>query len=48
MKKKKPTDATMRNVKAGKKRDVALEKRVKWLEVNLKELLERYYSQCDK
>lgn len=45
MKKKKPTDATMRNVKAGKKRDVAL---VKWLEANLKELLERYYSQCDK
>lgn len=48
MKKKKPTDATMRNVKAGKKRDVALEKRVKWLELNLNQLIKRYYLECDK
>jgi hypothetical protein len=47
MKKKKPIDATMRNVKAGKKRDVALGERVKKLEANVKLLIERY-MQCDK
>lgn len=46
MKKKKPTDATMRNVKAGKKRDLALEKRVKRLEDELQALFKALL--CDK
>jgi len=44
MKKKNPTDATMRNVKAGAKRDVAMAKRVLKLESQVKQMAEVIYE----